>query len=239
MSRLTHLIVDEEYFDLVPRPTKEDRHSLKQSILADGQQVPIVVNTQRIILDGHTRFELCNELHLKPKFIIKKFANKHEEKKFVIMSNLARRNLNKFQKIEMCWDIYENERKRAWERISSQGGPNETGISRRYGLEREGKAAEIFGKYMDSGHTTIHQVQWLRENGNQSILKNLRTGKISISKAYHLVKGLSLTRGKWVRPEKPSECPECGHNVVSKRESKCHVHKWFCCTNPARCKWGI
>lgn len=239
MSRLVNLIVDEEYFDLVPRPTKEDRHSLKQSILADGQQLPIVVNHHKVILDGHTRFEICNELHLKTKFVVKRFPSKYEERKFVIMSNLARRNLSKFQKIEMCWDIYENEKKRAWERVSSQGGPNWKGTHNRYGAEREGNAAEIFGKYMDSGHTTIAQVQWLKQNTNKSMLKKLRDGKISISKAYHLVKGLSLTRGKWRKPEKPSECPHCGHVVISKKESKCHVHRWFCCTNPARCKWGI
>src|ERR1051326_418553 len=94
--------VRDEYFDLVPRPSTEDRHALKNSIIADGQHEPIIVNPVGEILDGHTRWEICLELDIDPKYEVRKFEGEQEERRFVIMSNLARRHLTKFQKIELA-----------------------------------------------------------------------------------------------------------------------------------------
>ncbi|KFM18195.1 MT-A70 family protein [Marine Group I thaumarchaeote SCGC RSA3] len=67
---------------------------LKESIKKDGQWTPITINQDGVILDGHHRYRICNELSITPKTITKTFQNKLLEEKFVIESNLLRRHLN-------------------------------------------------------------------------------------------------------------------------------------------------
>ena len=198
--------VDEEYFDIVPRPNNKERHGIKQSILADGQLVPIVVNQKGIILDGYTRYAICEELRIKPKYIVKQFKTKEEERRFVIMSNIARRHLNLFQKCEMAWEIYQTEKEKALVRINwradkqflAEGKRNSEGriydksktksgyytekgdkVDLPDYLKKQGTAMEVFGKYMGTGHTQIHMIDWLKTNGSKAILKQLREGEVA------------------------------------------------------------
>jgi len=264
--------VDEEYFDIVPRPNNKERHGIKQSILGDGQLTPIIVNENGIILDGHTRFEICEELRIKPKYIVKKFKTKKEERKFVIMTNIARRHLTKFQKIEMAWEIYENEKEKALVRMSwradkkfqAQGTRNDDGriypssktkdghlaekgtkVKLPDYLKKQGNSGEIFAKYMDTGHTVIGQVEWLKNNARKSVLQQLREGEISISRAYDYERGLSMfskfskLEKTWYKNGKkvfPKLCPECKSDTILVTKKKCHVHKKVCCQV---CKWGF
>ena len=83
-----------EYLELVPRPSKEDYKSLKNSIKEDGLHLPITVNQNGVILDGHTRNAICKELGIKPIFEVMKFDDEFDEKRFVVTTNLSRRSLN-------------------------------------------------------------------------------------------------------------------------------------------------
>ena len=46
------LIVKEEYASLVPHVSEQEYQTIRQSMEDNGQWVPIIVNAQRIILDG-------------------------------------------------------------------------------------------------------------------------------------------------------------------------------------------
>lgn len=229
----TKLMMDEKYLNLIPRPTDQERKSLKFSIIDEGQLMPIIANQNNIILDGHTRAEICEELHLKPKYMIKKFKSESDERKFVIMANLARRQLTTFQKIELAWEIYEVEKVKAREREFGHGGVGLKGV--KLNTQSIGTAAQIFGKYMEVGKNTIQYIAYLKENADPTILEKLRTGELSINRAFALVKGLKLISGRPKKPKvKPKECPLCNNEIHDK--STCHVHKWYCCNN---CKWGL
>ena len=92
------LTINPEYDRLVPVLSKDDYENLKNSIKINGQWIPILANPEGVILDGHNRFDICEELGIKPKFALREFASKLLEKKFVIECNLQRRHLNDFQK---------------------------------------------------------------------------------------------------------------------------------------------
>lgn len=79
--------------DNVPALSTEEFKALKESIESQGQHLPIIVNKDLVVLDGHHRFRICQELNLSPKFEIKNFDNKLEEKKFIYKINLERRHL--------------------------------------------------------------------------------------------------------------------------------------------------
>ena len=242
----------DEYYDLLPRPNAEERRSIKQSILSDGQLSPIIVNPKGIILDGQTRWEICDELRIKPKFVVKKFKTKEAEKRFVIMSNIARRNLTLFQKCELAWDIFLNEKEKAksrtfWRQNYDPGHINKGDtIEIPEDFSKKGTAAQIFAIYLGTGKHSISKVEWLLKNSSENILQELREGPIGIHKAYDLEKGRSYftelkTHTQKVKKDAKKEyekiCPECQCDaiLVKKRKKSCHVHDKVCCTT---CKWG-
>ena len=54
--------INPEYASLVSELSPEEYESLKQSIKENGLHVPIIVNQNGIILDGHHRYKVCQEL---------------------------------------------------------------------------------------------------------------------------------------------------------------------------------
>jgi len=119
------LSVNEEYDKLVPKLTSGEYESLKKSIKDDGLWMPIIVNPDGIILDGHHRFKACLELEIPTKHAVREFENKLLEKRFVIECNLKRRQLNDFQKAELGMVLLEIEQELAAKRKLDHSKSNE------------------------------------------------------------------------------------------------------------------
>lgn len=94
--------INEEYKKLVPTPSKEDYDSLVRSIIAEGLQNPIVVNQHGVILDGHTRYAICQKYDIPIKKEIKRFDDPLEERIYVLSTNLNRRHINKAQRARLA-----------------------------------------------------------------------------------------------------------------------------------------
>lgn len=95
------LFINPEYERLVSPLSVDEYETLKKSIKKDGLWIPILINGENEILDGHHRFRACQELQIQTKHAVREFENKLLEKKFVIECNLNRRQLNDFQKSEL------------------------------------------------------------------------------------------------------------------------------------------
>ena len=231
------------YYDFIPRPNKEDRGKLKKSIIKEGIQIPLILNREGFILDGHTRYEICLELEITDiPTEIKTFTDEIAERKFVVMTNLARRHLNKFQKIELSWPLYEIEKERAAVREKWKSNPDlcetnkEGKIVRAKKPIKEGLSIILFGKKIGVGKTLIHQAEYLKRNASKELLDRCRNNELSVSKAYFLLRGMELM-SSGIQPENVINfCPECNSKTTSPKKTKCHVHKWFCCEH---CTWGI
>jgi ParB-like chromosome segregation protein Spo0J len=46
---------------------------LKESIRNKGLHLPIIVNQDNVIQDGHNRLKICQELGIEPQFEVKEF----------------------------------------------------------------------------------------------------------------------------------------------------------------------
>lgn len=114
-----HIRFSEEYFDIVPRPTPEERQQLKEDIQIEGLLEDIKINADGIVLDGHTRIEICEELgwktvndeKIEPQFTVRNFKTVNEEKEYVLKTNLLRRQLNSFQKVKLVFSLYQHNKK--------------------------------------------------------------------------------------------------------------------------------
>lgn len=203
----TQIHINEEYFDLVDRPTKEERQLIKESIIINGQREPIIINEKYEILDGHTRFEICRELGLQVKAVIKQFNDKLQEKLYVIGVNLERRQFSKFQKFEHVYKQYLLEKQYAKKRHY------------RGSLPPKGRAIEIVGKSIGMSAYMFYMCVYLKQNADNKTIEKLRRGEIAISTTYAKIrqKESVLRRlGSRLHSESIVKCPCCQNEFKRK-----------------------
>tara|TARA_R110002051_G_scaffold5242_1_gene27684 strand:+ start:18 stop:767 length:750 start_codon:yes stop_codon:yes gene_type:complete len=175
--------INDHFFDLVPRPTKHEMQILTESIMQNGQREPIVISKNHFILDGHTRFEICQNLGLEPIYRVMKFDTYEEEEAYVVEANMERRNVNNFQKLEIYHSYYEKLKKKAQtERVRDKNG-RVTG-QKVYGT----RSVNILA---DKLKMSVNQVQcgiWLINNASPQIKVRLRSGRNTINHTFDILK---------------------------------------------------
>jgi len=195
--------VKEEYYDMMPRPRKYERMALKEDIMLHGQQEPIVINRDGFILDGHTRFEICQELGLEVKYRIQDFEDKEEEKRFVLSANVNRRQLTSYQRVELSYQIYLIEKIKAKKRHyrGEDFGKN------------LGSAGEIVGRSIGLNRNIVTKAVYILEHGDRRLQRKVRSGKLSIDKAYIALKHPNYSRillaRRYIKNNTKIICPKC------------------------------
>jgi len=176
---VSSLKINPEYQKLLPKLPQEEYEALKESIKSEGQHFPITVNEEGVILDGHHRFQICQELSLTPKYEIKHFPSVLHEKKFVIESNLLRRQLATFQRIEMGKPLLEIEKELAKERQGTRTDLTDGNIEQNFA-----RSLEVFAEKIGSNKETVRQALWLIDNAPKEELEPLRNDEKAISNLY-------------------------------------------------------
>jgi ParB-like chromosome segregation protein Spo0J len=175
--------INPEYSSLVPEQSPEEYESLKQSIKKEnGLYVPIIVNQDSIVLDGHHRYKACQELGIEPKTQVKEFKDKLDEQLFVVECNLIRRHLNNFQRTKLALEL--NPILEAIvKRNESLGGKGDRDLT------PLGRVDERIGEQAGVSRDTVRKVKKILESGRitDKIKEDLRLGKISINEAYEKV----------------------------------------------------
>ena len=137
------ITVDNELKSYI-RPLKDEEYEkLKESILIEGIRDPLVV-WQGILLDGHHRYKIAQELGLEYKIVEIELPNKEAVKEWIIKNQLGRRNLTEQEASYYRGKLYESRKLR-------QGG------------DRKSKAqnvllintAEEIGKEYGVSHMTV------------------------------------------------------------------------------------
>jgi ParB-like chromosome segregation protein Spo0J len=104
----TKVYTREEYVTLIPPISSADYERLKRSIKEEGGLLmPIIINQDNVVLDGHHRLRACYELGFPVTYYTKNFTGKPlEELRYVVTVNLHRRHLDEFQRAEigLKWD---------------------------------------------------------------------------------------------------------------------------------------
>jgi len=173
-----NLSINPEYASLVPKISDEEYLSIRDSIKEDGLWLPIIVNAEGVILDGHTRFRACKELGIQTKHAERTFENKLLEKKFVIESNLKRRHLNDFQKAELAIPLLVIQQE-----LAKQRQTNNQSISN----EPKGQSRNIVAKQVGLSGSTFERSRKIIENASEPVKQILRDGKSTISKEYQKI----------------------------------------------------
>jgi tRNA G10 N-methylase Trm11 len=183
--------INPEYSKLVNPLSNTEYEALKSSIKNKGLHLPIIINQDNVILDGHNRLKICQELGIEPKFKVKEFQDPLQEKEFVIEVNLKRRHLNSFQIAELEYKKEEIYKERAKLRSFS----NLKNVNKEINLSKApndaieinietGKVSEIIAKKTGLSPRTYERAKKIIEEGSDEVKEKLRTNKTTISKEY-------------------------------------------------------
>jgi ParB-like chromosome segregation protein Spo0J len=191
--------INPEYSKLVSPLTNAEYNVLKSSISNEGLHLPIIINQDNVILDGHNRLKICQELGVEPKFEVKEFSDQSKEKEFVIEINLKRRHLNSFQIAELEYkmeDIYKARAKlrslsnlrNVNKEINLSRAPNDAIEEVHKEQEKEtGKVSEVIAKRTGLSPRTYERVKKIIEEGPEEVKEKLRSNKTTIFKEYEKI----------------------------------------------------
>jgi len=166
---------------------RDEYEGLKCSIQDEGQHYPIILNQDGVVLDGHHRLRVCLELGIQLKFETKRFNNPLLEKKFVIESNLRRRQLTSFQRVEMAVPLLEIEKELAKERQIKLGRARGKDPLVPFGTEGMGKAVDLVSEKIGVKPRTFYRALSVLEKAPEKLKDKVRRGETSISYAYQSV----------------------------------------------------
>jgi hypothetical protein len=189
---MSEIIIERAYTKLVRPLSKKEYGDLKNSIKEHGQLVPITVNQNYVVLDGHNRFKICKELGIVPVVIRKECESGAAERLFVVESNLKRRHLTDIERVELGIQfepiLAELAMKRERATIPEKG---QKGFQPVIGSNEHptGKARDIAADKVGISPTTYHRGKTVLEKGSDEIKEQVKAGKTTISAAYEKVKG--------------------------------------------------
>lgn len=109
-------------YQLLPNLSDEDYARLRADIAERGVMVPIEVDEDGNILDGHHRMRIADELGIHCPKIVRKDMAEWDKRIHAVMLNLARRQLTDYQTAEVLRDIKPDIAARAAARMAQAEG---------------------------------------------------------------------------------------------------------------------
>lgn len=189
------LQINEEYRRLVRPLTAEEYDNLKADIQKVGTiYIPIVINKEGSILDGHHRYLIAEELSIPWNQIpIKEvdFKDKLDEKEYVIKANLNRRQLSIVDKAFLANELHKIELER-----KSMSSQNKMGTPRKRKQIRDPtkKKPRAERRKKETTHksatqhgiseTTLRKYQAVQDSEHEDLKTRLDRKDISIDKAH-------------------------------------------------------
>jgi len=175
---------------VVPPLEKEDLELLEKDVAQHGIRIPLAITPERVILDGHHRWQIAQKLKLATvPCQVFKFKSKEEEEEFIITVNLARRHLTTAQKAVLGLALLEIERKKAKERQRQHGftapGRPKT-LPQNFG-EVSGEAPDLAASKVGISGETLRKAAFVVEK-KPEYKEKLLEGKVSVDRAYREVR---------------------------------------------------
>lgn len=223
------IAIDSEFQSLIPPLSDDEYERLEKSILAEGVRDPIITWNGTII-DGHNRYNICDEHGIPFKTVEREFASRDAAKIWIIENQFGRRNLSKYDRSVLALQLefmYAEQAKQRQRLGGSEKVPQKSAEP-----ETRDKVAAAAGV----SHDTIRKVKAIETEANKGnpvaiqVRDELRSGeKKSIHGAYVRVTGDKKPRSKEEATASDGRkiCVMCGEpiNEGEAQVSRPTVHK--------------
>ncbi|MGA9844258.1 MAG: DNA methyltransferase [Nitrososphaeraceae archaeon] len=211
--------IDPEYEQMAPQMSEKEFQALKESIKQQhGLYLPIVVNNNNILLDGHHRLKACSELEIKEVLVlVLSFNDKLQEKLFICESAGKRRHLDVISKAELALktekllkEIANQNRLANLKQYQNQNdNSNSNYQSPTRSNELVGDVAKAAAKSAGLSPATYKRARTILEKGTEEQKCKLKSGKSSVNKEYNIIR----------RKEKREELIKSAQNLESPLQS--------------------
>jgi len=184
---VSEIKVNKKYQNMLPRPDKKEYEQIKNSIDKEGQEKPVTVNEKMILIDGHTRLQICKELKINIYYEKKTFADKMAVLQYMAILNLHRRNLTQYQKVLLYKELYLAERKKAKLRQiegSVKGGLRSHGKKQEKIVMDKGKSLQKYAKIIGVTPDAVHKTLFIEKYASEKIKEKVKEGKITVTNAF-------------------------------------------------------
>jgi hypothetical protein len=169
------LRIDPEIHALIPPLLKEEREHLRESLLRDGCRDRIVAwDEEDVLLDGHNRQELCEELGIGYGIKRMSFPNRNAALAWVITNQFGRRNLSAMQRVNLALKLEPLIAAEATVRMKS-GNPVVN--------SRQGRTDEILAETAGVSGDTIRKGRKINGHAAPEIQAMATRGEVSINAA--------------------------------------------------------
>jgi len=182
------MIINNEIRDIIPALTANEYGLLRESLISEGLREPLIVWRDTLV-DGHNRYSICKDNNIEIRTQQKEFDNIDSVINWIITNQLARRNLNDWQKYQLLEKKRELYVKKAKENLQTPTG-NKTSMT----LAKNAKVIETINtqskiaKDLNWGSNKVAQADIVRKQATPEVKEQLQRGEISIHKAYSDIK---------------------------------------------------
>jgi 16S rRNA G966 N2-methylase RsmD len=204
------LKIKEEFKSLIFKLKNSEYKELEKSCLEYGIR-DAIVTWQGYIIDGHNRYEIAQKHNLDYKITEMQFDSNENVKGWMILNQLGRRNLNKYQRSVLALQLEDFLRKKARENLVEGGKISQEGC------QISDKAIDTkkeLANYAEVSHDTIVKVKKIQEKASDKIKKQLFEGKISINKAEKNITKEEKKKQKEDRINKINEIKLTNNNFI-------------------------
>ena len=180
-KKVYELAIDPELRDLIPSLSEEEHRLLEDSILRSGCDTPLIVWNGTIV-DGHNRYEICQKHGIPFTYEERAFESKDAAMFWMLEHQLARRNLNSYQRSLLAVRFEPMLKCEAEKRILS-GKATDPPQNSAEGSSK-GETREKLAKMAGVSRDTIAKVKELEAHADSETKKKLVDGTVSINRAY-------------------------------------------------------
>lgn len=184
--------IDQEFRQLIPPLTEEERKGLEDSLLKEGCRDALVC-WGNVLVDGHNRYEICRRHNLPFRTVQRDFADRNAAVEWIILNQFGRRNLPAHERARLALRLKpviaeqakakESDRKTTFQKSEKSNLPQ---------VNTSKQIAEIAGV----SHDTIAKVEHIEKEAPAPIVQASRRGDVSVNAAYQVTK---------LEPEKQEE----------------------------------
>ena len=174
-------IIDPRLRDELPPLSAEKKARLKEDILTKGVLMPLLTWTG-ILVDGHNRFDICEECGIPYETKEIEFDSIEDAKFWICKNQMARRDMNDYQKCVKALEHEEQVRKEA-EKRQKAGKKLEVVQSVGRG-SHETKTDNILGAFAGVSSETVRRARILCNEAPDDIQEKLFAGEMAIGTAF-------------------------------------------------------
>jgi hypothetical protein len=172
---MSEVKIDPEFEKLIPPLESEEYKQLEENIMKDGCREALTV-WNGILVDGHNRYRICTEHHIKFQTENMNFPNREAVIEWILRNQLGRRNLSPTQRVELALRLKPIIQEKTQEnREKNQGRPDTKKLRQKSDTVKI-RTDEELAKLAGVSRDTIRKVELIKNEGTEEQIQRARQG---------------------------------------------------------------